>query len=109
MFERYEGLYAIDIETSVFFRGKVDNGRAQPCKKFFLLYRNNPSGDIPAFCVIYDLTEQKRQDKNMGTRAGPRSRPARSPKKTALARQQQRRSAAASGAGRILTLCSPWK
>lgn len=44
---------------------KTAAGRRQPCKKVFYLYQDEATGDILAFCVLYDLTEQQRRDKEL--------------------------------------------
>ena len=37
----------------------------QPCKIVFYLYQDASSGDILSFCVLYDLTEQQRKEKEL--------------------------------------------
>ena len=49
--------------ASVSFSVKKKNGADQPCREVFYLYRDEASGDVMAFCVIYDLTEQQLQEK----------------------------------------------
>ncbi len=49
--------------ASVSFSLKRSNGQLQPCKKVFYLYQDDATNDILSFCVIYDLTEQQRQEK----------------------------------------------
>ncbi len=51
--------------TSVLFSVKMDNDELQPCRELFHLYKDNTSGDIMVFCVIYDLTEQQRKDQEL--------------------------------------------
>ncbi len=51
--------------ASVSFSVRKRDGSALPCKAVFYLYQDDVSGDIMAFCVIYDLTEQQRRDKEM--------------------------------------------
>jgi len=51
--------------ASVSFSIKTASGRAQPCKKVFYLYQDEGTGDILAFCVLYDLTEQQRKEKEL--------------------------------------------
>jgi anti-sigma regulatory factor (Ser/Thr protein kinase) len=51
--------------ASVSFSMRTASGIDQPCRKIFYLYRNAASGDILAFCVIYDLTEQQRREKEL--------------------------------------------
>lgn len=51
--------------ASVFFSAYRKSGGVQPCREVFYLYRDNASGNIMSFCVIYDLTEQQRKDKEL--------------------------------------------
>lgn len=51
--------------ASVSFSARTSDGGAQPCKEVFYLYRDNASGDVFSFCVIYDLTEQQRKEKEL--------------------------------------------
>lgn len=51
--------------ASVSFSAKKKDGGEQPCKEVFYLYQDNASGDVMAFCVIYDLTEQQRREKEL--------------------------------------------
>ena len=51
--------------ASVFFSARRQNGDAQPCREVFYLYRDDATGDVMSFCVIYDLTEQQRRDKEL--------------------------------------------
>lgn len=51
--------------ASVSFSIKTASGRAQPCRKVFYLYQDEGTGDILAFCVLYDLTEQQRKEKEL--------------------------------------------
>lgn len=51
--------------ATVSFSVKTASGAVQPCKTGFYLYKDAPSGDIMAFCVIYDLTEQQRREKEL--------------------------------------------
>lgn len=51
--------------ASVSFSMKIASGKIQPCKKVFYLYQDEASGDVLAFCVIYDLTEQQRKEKEL--------------------------------------------
>jgi len=53
-----------DRRASVSFSMKV-GGRQQMCKLVFYLYQDGSSGDILAFCVLYDLTEQQRKEKEL--------------------------------------------
>ena len=49
--------------ASVSFSAKTVSGGVQPFKEVFYMYNDEQSGDILAFCVIYDLTEQQRREK----------------------------------------------
>ncbi len=51
--------------ASVSFSIRVAGGKVQPCKKVFFLYQDAPTGDILSFCVLYDLTEQQRREKEI--------------------------------------------
>ena len=51
--------------ASVSFSMKTENGREKPCKKFFFLHQDAFSGDVLSFCVLYDLTEQQRKEKEL--------------------------------------------
>lgn len=51
--------------ASVSFSIKTASGRAQPCKKVFYLYQDENTGDVLSFCVLYDLTEQQRKEKEL--------------------------------------------
>jgi len=51
--------------ASVSFSSRLDGGYMQPCKIVFYLYQDDISGDIMAFCVIYDLTEQQKREQEM--------------------------------------------
>ncbi|MDO4869891.1 MAG: histidine kinase [Bacillota bacterium] len=50
---------------SVPFVMKVKGREELPCRKLFFLYKERESGDVCAFCVIYDLTEEQRKEKEM--------------------------------------------
>ncbi|MBQ4045738.1 MAG: histidine kinase, partial [Lachnospiraceae bacterium] len=39
--------------------------KEQPCKIVFYLYEDAMKGDLLAFCVLYDLTEQQRKEKEL--------------------------------------------
>ena len=39
--------------------------RSVPCRAVFYLYREQASGDVRAFCVIYDLTSEQRREKEL--------------------------------------------
>ena len=47
------------------FSLKPAEGEVQPCKMVFYLYRDAASGDILLFCVLYDLTEQQKKEKEL--------------------------------------------
>jgi len=49
--------------ASVSFSARKHNGDTQPCREVFYLYQDHVSEDIMAFCVIYDLTEEQRREK----------------------------------------------
>lgn len=51
--------------ASVSFSMKIAPGTIQPCRKVFYLYQDEAKGDVLAFCVIYDLTEQQRKEKEL--------------------------------------------
>ncbi len=51
--------------ASVTFSMLTPDGKIQPCKKMFYLYRDDHSGDILAFCVLHDLTEHQRREKEL--------------------------------------------
>lgn len=51
--------------TSVEFSSRTLQGEDQPCRKMFYLYRDNTTGDIMAFCVAYDLTEQQKKEREL--------------------------------------------
>lgn len=54
-----------DKRVSVSFSLRMDNGSVRNCSEIFFLYRDSASGDVMAFCVIYDLTEQRRREKEL--------------------------------------------
>ncbi len=54
-----------DKRVSVSFSLRMDNGSVRNCSEVFFLYRDSVSGDVMAFCVIYDLTEQRRREKEL--------------------------------------------
>lgn len=54
-----------DRRASVSFSMKTPSGQTQPCRKVFYLYQDESSGDVLAFCVLYDLTEQQRREKEL--------------------------------------------
>ncbi len=51
--------------ASVSFSVRRKNGSEQPFREVFYLYRDDASGDVLSFCVIYDLTEQQRQEQEL--------------------------------------------
>ncbi len=51
--------------ASVYFTVHGANGSERVCRKIFYLYQDHRSKDIFAFCVVYDLTEQFRKEKEM--------------------------------------------
>ena len=51
--------------ASASFSMKTPDGQVQPCKIVFYLYQDTSSGDILSFCVLYDLTEQQRKEKEL--------------------------------------------
>ena len=51
--------------ASASFSMKMPDDQEQPCKIVFYLYRDAPSRDILSFCVLYDLTEQQRKEKEL--------------------------------------------
>lgn len=54
-----------DRRASVSFSVRLASGGNQPCREVFYLYQDDASGDILSFCVIYDLTEQQRKEKEL--------------------------------------------
>lgn len=51
--------------ASASFSMKTVDDQIQPCKIVFYLYKDASSGDILSFCVLYDLTEQQRKEKEL--------------------------------------------
>ena len=51
--------------ASVSFSMKTASGMDKPCRQVFFLYQDEATGDILAFCVLYDLTEQQRREKEL--------------------------------------------
>ena len=51
--------------ASASFSMMGENGETKPCKKVFYLYRDEATGDVLAFCVLYDLTEEQRKAKEL--------------------------------------------
>lgn len=58
-FEKGEGRASVSFSVV-----SADQG-AVPCRAMFFLYRENATGDVHALCVIYDLTSQQRQEKEL--------------------------------------------
>lgn len=56
-FEQGEG------RVSVSFAIATEEGDHVPCREVFYLYREHATGDVHVLCVIYDLTQQQRQEK----------------------------------------------
>lgn len=56
-FERGERRVSLD------FCFKIGEKEQQPCKQVFHLYQDVASKDIMSFCVVYDLTEQQKKEK----------------------------------------------
>ena len=54
-----------DKRASVSFSVRTASGHKQPCKEVFYLYRDVTTNEIFSFCVLYDLTEQQRQEKEL--------------------------------------------
>jgi|GEM_PF-928264 len=71
--ERFRAISGVDYlkwwfekgnkRASVLFSCRAMNGQIAVCREVFYLYRDNPTGDILSFCVVYDLTEQQKQEK----------------------------------------------
>lgn len=51
--------------ASVSFSLRTSQNQSNPCLKMFFLYQDDASLDVMAFCVVYDLTEQQRKDKEL--------------------------------------------
>lgn len=54
-----------DRRASVSFSVRTDAGQIQPCRKVFYLYQDESTRDVLTFCVLYDLTEQQRKEKEL--------------------------------------------
>lgn len=54
-----------DKRASVSFSLRRADNSVQPCREVFYLYQDDASGDVMAFCVVYDLTEQQRKEKEL--------------------------------------------
>lgn len=48
--------------ASIQFYAQTKDGAEQPCRYLIFLYMDSVTGDVNAFCVLYDLTEQQRKD-----------------------------------------------
>ena len=51
--------------TSMLFSVYTKEGVTQPCREVVYLYQDKETDDIFAFCVIYDLTEQQKKEREM--------------------------------------------
>ena len=51
--------------ASVSFSAQIGDDGEIPCKKVFYLYQDYVSGDVYAFCLVYDLTGNQRHEKEM--------------------------------------------
>lgn len=51
--------------ASASFTMRTADGKIQPCKMVFYLYQDSVSRDMLSFCVLYDLTEQQRKEKEL--------------------------------------------
>ncbi|MBR0456190.1 MAG: histidine kinase [Firmicutes bacterium] len=51
--------------VSLDFSYRNPAGGLQPCKQVYYLYQDETSKDIMSFCVVYDLTEQQKKEKEM--------------------------------------------
>ncbi len=52
-----------EMRASVYFSLRSADGSEQPFRKVYFLYKDSASGDIFSFCVIYDLTEHQKKEK----------------------------------------------
>ena len=48
--------------SSVLFSVYTEEGGIQPCREVFFLYEDETTRDVHVFCVIYDLTEQQKNE-----------------------------------------------
>ncbi len=60
-----EAFMSGEHRTSLEYSIKRKNGAPQPCRQIFYLYQDDNSNDIMSFCVIYDLTEQQKKEREM--------------------------------------------
>lgn len=51
--------------TSVSFSVRTDAGELQPCRQVIYLYRDKASEEVMCFTVVYDLTDQQKQEKEI--------------------------------------------
>ena len=51
--------------ASVSFSARTLTQNIRQCKKVFYLYQDDVTEDILSFCVVYDLTEQQRKEKEL--------------------------------------------
>ena len=54
-----------DKRASVEFSILTEDGGEQPCRAVLYLYRERATGDIQVFCVIYDMTEQQKKEREL--------------------------------------------
>lgn len=54
-----------DKRASASFSMKGPDGQKKPCRIIFYLYQDTPSKDVLSFCVLYDLTDQQRKEKEL--------------------------------------------
>ena len=54
-----------DKRASVSFSVYTKDGGIRPCKAVFFLYEENVTHDLHVLCVIYDLTEKQRKEKEL--------------------------------------------
>ena len=48
--------------ASILFSVQTKERGVQPCREIFFLYEDEGTGDVHAFCVIFDLTEQQKRE-----------------------------------------------
>ena len=53
--------------ASVLFNIKDINGDDLPCRAVFFLYQDTTTSHVMVFCVIYDLTEQQKKDREIAS------------------------------------------
>ena len=54
-----------DKRATATFTMRAADKDTQQCKMVFYMYQDEYSGDILSFCVLYDLTEQQRKEKEL--------------------------------------------